>query len=119
MGDVPTIEKKMNTLNQQINNTFESLIDFKPNDFGGFGCTKKLLNGFKISVQCGKFNYCAPRENLNSPTDYSSFEVAVFNANGDWVTSDFFEDCSRDDVKGWTNRHEIVSAIEQIKKQIK
>jgi len=107
-------KKKMETIEQQIKSAFKSLIDFKPNDFGGFGCTKSLANGFEISIQCGVFNYCTPRENLNSPSEYSTFEVAVFNANGDYVTSDFFEDCGGDMVKGWATRPEIISAIRRI-----
>jgi len=111
-----TIEQQiMETIEQQIKSAFNSVIDFKPNDIaGGFGCTKKFLNGFEISIQCSAFHYCTPRENLNSPNDYSSFEVAVFNANGDWVTSKFFEDCGGDMVKGWATRPEIISAIRRI-----
>jgi len=111
MGDVPTIKKKMETIEQQIKSAFNSVIDFKPNFAGGFGCTKKFLNGFEISIQCSVFHYCTPRENLNSPNDYSSFEVVVSNANDDSVTSKFFEDCSGDTVKGWASRPEIISAI--------
>ena len=101
----------MSNLNQQINSTFKSLIDFKPNDFGGFGCTKSLANGFEISIQCGIYNYCTPRENLNSPSEYSTFEVSVSNANGDRVTPDFFEDCGNDQVKGWATKSDILIAI--------
>lgn len=119
MGDVPTIKKKMETLDQlltsAIKSAFNSVIDFKPKDnMGGFGCIKRLVNGFEISIQCSRFHYCTPREDLNSPNDYSSFEVAVFNANGDWVTSDFFEDIGNNQVKGWVSRREIISAIVRI-----
>lgn len=113
MGDVPTIKKKMETLDQQINNAFNSLTDFRPR-FGigdGFGCFKRFPNGLEISIQCSSFNYCSPREDLNSPNDYSSFEVSVNNANGDLVTSDFFEDVSNDQMKGWASREEILLAI--------
>ena len=114
----------MSNLNEQINSAFKILNDlfkilndFKPNDFGGFGCTKSLANGFEISIQCGMHNYCTPRENLNSPSEYSTFEVAVFNADEDWVTPDFFEDCGNDQVKGWTTMEEILVAIECIQQQ--
>ena len=104
-------KKKMETIEQQIKSAFNSVIDFKPKFAGGFGSIISFDNGFEISIQCGIYNYCTPRENLNSPNDYSSFEVAVFNANDDSVTSKFFEDCGGDTVKGWASRPEIISAI--------
>ena len=115
----------METIEQQIKSAFNSVIDFKPKDIiveetmyahinhamvGGFGCIKRFINGFEISIQCGAYNYCTPRESLSSPNDYSSFEVAVFNANGDWVTSKFFEDCDGNAVKGWATRPEIIGS---------
>ena len=116
MGDVPTIKKKMKTLDQQINNAFNSLVDFRERIGigGGFKCDKHFLNGFQISIECGELSYCHPKEDLNSPNDYLLFEVLVRNDNYDKVTSDFFEDVSNDQVKGWASREEIVLAICQI-----
>lgn len=125
MGDVPTIKATMRaidqrelieTLNQQVNSAFNSLVDFRPGiGIGrGFRCDKHFLNGFEISIKCGESSYCAPREDLNSPYDYLLFEVLVHDHNYNRVTSDFFEDVSNDQVKGLASREEILLAIFQI-----
>ena len=51
----------------------------------------------------------------NSPDDFSSFEVAIFNPQGDWATKEFFPD-HNDDVLGWQSREDINNLIKKINK---
>ena len=85
---------------------FSDLV-FKDRAHGGIGAHHKFDNGFEISVQAGSFNYSTPRENLKSPDDFTSFEIAVFGPNGDFVTKDFVLGLDDDDVLGWQNRGQI------------
>ena len=56
-----------------------------------------LSRGFELSVVAGEFFYSTPRKNLGTPDAFSSFEVAIFNPEGEFV----------DDVKGWQTREDI------------
>jgi len=90
---------------------FKDLV-FTKRDFGGWSSVTKIAE-HTLSVQCGQFPYCTPRENLSSPTEHSSFEVAVWRNDDDvWVTKDF-TDCD-DDVAGWVDRKEITEVIKKI-----
>lgn len=84
---------------------FSDLV-FKDSAHGGIGADQKFDNGFEISVQAGKITYSTPRENLNSPDDFASFEVAVFAPDGSWATKQFVPD-HHDDVLGWQDRGQI------------
>ena len=90
--------------------TFKDL-EFKPRGDGkfGYGVGAKYTfdNDVTISVQAGRFNYSTPREDLTSPNDFTSFEVAVLESpNGDLITTDFVPDAG-DDVLGWQDRAQI------------
>ena len=93
-------------------------LEFKPRPFNdGVGATMKFDNGFTISVQAGSFAYSTPRENLNSPDDFASFEIAVFGPpNGDFVTKEFVPDLD-DDVLGWQDRGQINALMLLIQNQ--
>ena len=86
---------------------FKDLV-FKKREFGdGIAAKEEFKNGFTISVIAGDLAYSTPREDLNSPDDFVSFEVAVFGPpNGDFVTKDFVPD-HHDDVLGWQDRGQI------------
>lgn len=82
----------------------------------GWGIQGTLeVNGFTLSVVAGHSMYSTPREDLHSPDDFLSFEIAVFDSNGNWATKTFFPDHC-DDVKGWMSRDEITELIEKIEK---
>ena len=82
-------------------------LEFKSNKFSGsIGATMTFDNGFEISVQAGAFNYSTPKEDLKSPDDFASFEVAIFGPNGKFVTKNFVPD-AHDDVLGWQDRGQI------------
>jgi hypothetical protein len=84
----------------------------------GRGIQGKLkVNGFTLSVVAGSFMHSTPREDLNSPDDFSSFEIAVFDSNGDWATQTFFPDLG-DDVKGWVSEDEITELIGNLQNHI-
>ena len=88
-------------------------LKFEPHPRGGFGSHTEI-NGHVLSVQCGQRNYCDPREDLDSPEDYASFEIAIWEATGDreWCTQRFTD--TDDDVMGWVSREEIEKIIENI-----
>ena len=95
---------------------FKDLV-FKPRPMNdGVGARMKFDNGFEISVQAGSFPYSTPREDLNSPDDFVSFEVAVFGPNGDFVTKQFVPDLD-DDVLGWQDRGQINALMLLIQNQ--
>ena len=85
---------------------FKDLV-FHSNRTGGINSRMDFGNGFSISVIAGRMAYSTPREDKDSPDDFSSFEVAVFGPpNGDLVTKDFVPDASYD-VIGWQDRGQI------------
>lgn len=74
--------------------------------FGGVNAFEELGNGIGISVAAGKINYSTPREELDDPSLFSSFEVAIFGETGEF-TREFFPDNYHDNVMGWQDRDEI------------
>jgi hypothetical protein len=93
---------------------FNDLV-FTPRRFGDGWGSQTEINGFVLSVQAGSSNYCIPREDLESVNEYASFEIAIWEADGDrnWVTRDFFLD-HNDDVVGWLSRGEINTLIKRL-----
>ena len=83
---------------------FKDLV-FHKNGTGGINSRTDFDNGFSISVIAGRMAYSTPREDKNSPDDFTSFEVAVFAPDGDF-TREFFPD-HHDDVLGWQDRGQI------------
>lgn len=82
---------------------FEDL-KFKKQTHGGVGATVEFKD-VTVSVQAGAFVYSTPREDLLDSTMYSSFEVAVFDKDGRFVTSNFMDNV--DEVSGWTSKEQI------------
>ena len=93
-------------------------LEFKSRHSGwGIGATMEFDNGFEISVQAGPFNYSTPKEDLKSPDDFVSFEVAVFGPpNGDFVTKNFVPN-HEEDVLGWQSRGQINALMLLIQSQ--
>jgi hypothetical protein len=85
--------------------TFRDLV-FHKNGTGGINSRTDFDNGFSISVIAGGLAYSTPREDKDSPDDFSSFEVAVFAPDGDF-TREFFPEDVNDDVLGWQERGQI------------
>jgi len=73
---------------------------------GNLQSTTKFDNGFTLSVIAGAHAYSTPREFNLDPDFFSSFEIAIFNSAGDFVTNHFVPD-AEDDVLGWQNRGQI------------
>ena len=69
-------------------------------------------NEWEISVSAGVGAYSTPREDLKNQESFSSFEVAIFNSNGDFATSEVLQ--IDDDVVGWQGREDINNIIEMI-----
>ena len=90
-------------------------LKFEPRDFGGVGAKHTFDNGITISVQASQFNYSTPKEDLTSSDDFVSFEVAMWEEDGEWVTKDFVPDSEYyDDVLGWQDRDEINTLMNKI-----
>ena len=83
---------------------FKDLV-FHSNRTGGINSRMDFENGFSISVIAGGIAYSTPREDKDSPDDFSAFEVAIFAPDGDF-TREFFPD-HIDDVLGWQSRGQI------------
>ena len=94
---------------------FKDLV-FHSNPSGGINSRTDFDNGFSISVIAGGIAYSTPREDKDSPDDFSAFEIAVFAPNGEF-TREFFPEDHHDDVLGWQSRKNINSIIEKINKQ--
>jgi|11BtaG_2_1085332.scaffolds.fasta_scaffold12266_4 hypothetical protein len=88
-------------------------LKFTENSIGGVGATHTFNNGIRISVQASEINYCTPRKNLKSKDDYVSFEVAIFDSNGDFITSKYISDAV-DDVLGHQDRDAIDNLMVKI-----
>ncbi len=92
--------------------TFKDL-EFKPKKLGHLPCGTSTRcefdNGYSISVVAGEFAYCTPKQNLDEPEDYSTFEVAVFKGK-EWATKQFLPH-HHDDVIGYQDRGEINSLM--------
>ena len=79
---------------------------------GGINASHLFENKFKISVSAGSIAYSNPREDGLDSSQFLSFEVAIFDPNGDFVTGDILQ--SADDVVGWCSREDIDRIIEVI-----
>ena len=93
--------------------TFNDLI-FKDHDYM-INAHHVFDNNWEISVSAGSGNYCTPREDLGQPELFASFEVAIFNPNGDFATKDLFQ--ADDDVVGWCGRDDIDDIIAMVANQ--
>ena len=91
-------------------------LEFTRNPLGGVGATHTFDNGIMISVQASEGHYCYPRKNDLWEHEYSSFEVAIFNSDNEFVTRDYIEDAT-DDVLGWASRDVINSLMAKIQEE--
>jgi len=91
---------------------FKDLV-FEEQGHGGLGSSTKI-GEHTLSVQCGKFVYCNPREDKPSENMFSSFEVAVIDSDGDFVTEKFIDDSEEGGVAGWVTRDTINQVINQL-----
>ena len=80
--------------------------------YNGVGAHHKFDNGITISVQAGEGIYSTPRENLTSPNSYSSFEVALWDESGEWITQNFAK--TDDAVVGWQTKDNIDAIMMEV-----
>lgn len=88
-------------------------LEFKTDSRGGVRAFTQLSGMHFISVVGGRVAYSLPREDFNDVSQYSKFEVAVLDADGEFVTGGFFPG-SDDDVLGWQSREDIDKLMEKI-----
>ena len=93
---------------------FEDLV-FEKSGHGGLGSSTKV-GDHTLSVQCGKFVYSSPREDATVTTAFSSFEVAIFDSDGDFVTEKFIDGSEDGGVAGWVTRDTINQVINKLSK---
>jgi len=84
---------------------------------GGWRSQTDLDNGFKVSVVAGVFAYSTPREDLSDPQDYSAYEIAIFDSEGEWATRKFVPD-HHDDVIGYLSKEDISSLISNVTEHV-
>ena len=89
----------------------------------GKGFHLTFENGLTISVQIGYGNYCENYNLDNAITmsettprkiECKNAEVAIWNANGGWLTKDFIKNLD-DDVVGYVEADEIAELIYKVK----
>ena len=83
---------------------FKDLEFFKT--FSGVGATHTFDNNITISVQAGSFHYSTPRGNFALPSSFVSFEVAIIDEEGEFITKDFITS-DGNGVIGWQDRADI------------
>ena len=88
-------------------------LKFKKQRHGGVGAIVKFKD-IIVSIQAGKFVYSNPREDLLDSSQYTSFEVAVFDKEGRFITEKFIEDCGDGEVSGWTPKERIEQLLEDL-----
>lgn len=79
-----------------------------PNGFG-FHSVMEFENGYGVSVVCGSFYYCSPREDLYAASMYETYEVAVLK-DGELC----YDTPITDDVLGYLTTEEVSSVMEQV-----
>jgi len=89
-----------------------SKIIFKQDQMGEWKSTTHFQNGYSMSVIAGVMAYCNPRENLDDPQSYNTYEIAIFDEDGDWVTRRFTDE--DDDVCGWLTKAEINDLMKKV-----
>ena len=97
--------------------TFKDLVfEKRIHSMQGVGAHLEFDNGHVISVQASRRHYCSPREDLNSPNDYESFEIAIWNEYGEWKTREFIPDLN-DDVASCMSREQIEKVMGKIQNE--
>ncbi len=75
-------------------------------------------NGLSVSVQFGRGNYCDNRtaepDELKGDIKSETAEIAVFNANGNWMTKQFLPK-NNGDVMGYLSADNVADLIIAVK----
>ena len=88
---------------------FKDLL-FKEHPTGfGFQSVMEFENGYGVSVVCGQFFYCSPRENLYAASMYEAYEVAILKDG-----SLTYDTPITDDVIGYASPEEVTSIMERV-----
>jgi hypothetical protein len=90
-----------------------SKIIFKKDQMGEWKSRTHFQNGYSMSVIAGQMAYCNPRQNLEDPQEYLTYEIAIFNEDDDFVTQRFTDEAN-DDVCGWLTKDEINEIMQKV-----
>ena len=82
----------------------------------------KFSNGFEVSIQANEYAYCNPRENNLEPTQYDSFEVAIYDSKGKYVRDDkleglseiFSRSASEPDIYSYISRMQVQIIVDYV-----
>ena len=74
---------------------------------GGVQGLLMLNNGIQLSVVAGPGLYSLPREAGESPNDFSKFEVALFDTEGEFILIGDLQE----QVLGWQDKEDINNLI--------
>ena len=111
---VKTNLKQLNNKGMQ-KKTFND-IKFKKHPNGDGIVGKLVINGNTLSVIAGSWFYCFPKKNFKSPDKYEAFEVAVWDADGEFITQNIFPG-HENDVIGWLSKDDINDLILKLETQ--
>lgn len=83
---------------------------------GGKGFHMTFKNGNTISVQFGFGHYCDRHyvENGEKDVECKNAEVAVWDADKEWITNTYIN-CGDDDVVGYLSTDEVAGLIYRVK----
>jgi len=91
---------------------FKDLV-FKKHSSGlGVHAIEKFDNGFELSVVAGEHLYSTPKESSNDVNFFSTFEIAIFDMTGGFITRQIIG--GDDDVASFKSRDEISSIMERL-----
>lgn len=79
----------------------------------GFRAELIMPNNYAISVVCGKYYYCQPKETLNSADIYETYEVAVLDPEGEFCTGEFTHE-SQQEIAGWQTQDDISDIMTRV-----
>ena len=86
-----------------------------PNRFSLFNL-KILCGEYILSIQCNEHTYCSPRQDIQDPSKYDSFEFAVMDKNYEFCGKRLFpSQFQYDDVMGYVDENLIQEMANIIK----
>lgn len=101
--------KKEVTLEPRKVFKFEDL-SWLPHTVGkGYHATCDYPNGYGLSIVCGEFFYCSPRENLAFVSEYDTYEVAIMK-DGDIS----YDSGLTSDVLGYQTKKEVEELMRKV-----
>ena len=90
-------------------------IKFEKRRIGGIQARVELKDEMILSIVAGEFAYSSPRADFGEPEQFESFEIAIIDKDGDFVTREHLA-VEHNDVLGWVSREQIEEIIANLAK---